>query len=178
MEFLRGAKKGGWTRWPTRLASDHDLGTAALVSATEPAPELAALHDPFADVFQLEVRIQPEVQPLPLGVAGQQAGQDAVQVLGDETLRTIARELVETVKRNSTIDWTLPDGSRMPIEERDSREILHDVGGEAIAPPGTPVMNPAFDVTPARLLTGLITERGICRASAESLAEMFPEHQA
>ena len=52
------------------------------------------------------------------------------------------------------------------------------VGGEAIAPAGTPVLNPAFDVTPARLLTGLITERGICRPSAESLAEMFPEHQA
>ena len=79
---------------------------------------------------------------------------------------------------SSTIDWTLADGRRMPIEERDSREILHDVGGEAIAPAGTAVMNPAFDVTPARLLTGLITERGICRASAESLAEMFPEHQA
>jgi methylthioribose-1-phosphate isomerase len=79
---------------------------------------------------------------------------------------------------SSTIDWTLADGSRMPIEERDSSEILQNVGGEAIAPPGTAVMNPAFDVTPARLLTGLITERGICRASAESLAAMFPEHRA
>jgi methylthioribose-1-phosphate isomerase len=39
-------------------------------------------------------------------------------------------------------------------------------------------MNPAFDVTPARLLTGLITERGICRATAEGLAAMFPEHRA
>jgi methylthioribose-1-phosphate isomerase len=79
---------------------------------------------------------------------------------------------------SSTIDWTLADGSRMPIEERDSGEILQNVGGEAIAPPGTAVMNPAFDVTPARLLTGLITERGICRPSAECLAEMFPEHRA
>jgi methylthioribose-1-phosphate isomerase len=79
---------------------------------------------------------------------------------------------------SSTIDWTLADGSRMPIEERDPGEVLHDGGGEAVAPPGTPVMNPAFDVTPARLLTGLITERGICRATAESLAAMFPEHRA
>jgi methylthioribose-1-phosphate isomerase len=79
---------------------------------------------------------------------------------------------------SSTIDWTLADGSRMPIEERDSGEVLHHGGGEAIAPPGTAVMNPAFDVTPARLLTGLITERGICRASAEGLAAMFPEHGA
>jgi len=73
-----------------------------------------------------------------------------------------------------------PSTGRWPTaaEERDSGEILHDVGGEVIAPAGTPVLNPAFDVTPARLLTGLITERGICRPSAESLAEMFPEHQA
>ena len=79
---------------------------------------------------------------------------------------------------SSTIDWTLADGSHMPIEERDPGEILHDSGGELVAPPGTPVMNPAFDVTPARLITGLITERGICRATAESLAAMFPEHRA
>ncbi len=76
---------------------------------------------------------------------------------------------------SSTIDWTLDDGSRIPIEERDAGEVLHDGGGEAIAPPGTQVANPAFDVTPARLLTGLITERGICRATAEGLAAMFPE---
>jgi methylthioribose-1-phosphate isomerase len=79
---------------------------------------------------------------------------------------------------SSTIDWTLADGSRMPIEERDAGEVLHDGGGEAVAPPGTPVMNPAFDVTPARLLTGLITERGICRATSEGLAAMFPERRA
>ena len=79
---------------------------------------------------------------------------------------------------SSTIDWTLADGSQMPIEERDAGEVLHDGGGEAVAPPGTPVANPAFDVTPARLLTGLITERGICRASVESLAAMFPDHRA
>jgi methylthioribose-1-phosphate isomerase len=79
---------------------------------------------------------------------------------------------------SSTIDWTLADGSKMPIEERDPGEVLQDGGGVAVAPPGTPVMNPAFDVTPGRLLTGLITERGICPATAEGLAAMFPEHRA
>ena len=78
---------------------------------------------------------------------------------------------------SSTIDWTLADGSRIPIEEREPGEVLHDGGGAAVAPPGTSVMNPAFDVTPARLLTGLITERGICRATAEGLAAMFPERR-
>ena len=79
---------------------------------------------------------------------------------------------------SSTIDWTLADGSGIPIEERDPGEVLRDGGGEPIAPPGTRVLNPAFDVTPARLLTGLITERGICRAASEDLAAMFPEHRA
>ncbi len=79
---------------------------------------------------------------------------------------------------SSTIDWTLDDGSRIPIEERDAKEVLQDSGGAAVAPSGTLAMNPAFDVTPARLITGLITERGICCATVEGLAAMFPEHHA
>ncbi len=79
---------------------------------------------------------------------------------------------------SSTIDWTLSDGSRIPIEERDAEEVLRVGGGEEIAPAGTAVLNPAFDVTPARLLTGLITERGVCRAAAEGLAALFPERRA
>jgi methylthioribose-1-phosphate isomerase len=79
---------------------------------------------------------------------------------------------------SSTIDWSLAEGSKIPIEERDPGEVLNDGGGRAVAPVGTAVMNPAFDVTPFRLLTGLITERGICRATAEGLAEMFPERRA
>src|SRR6202171_5029804 len=78
---------------------------------------------------------------------------------------------------SSTIDWTLDDGSRIPIEERDAGEVLHDGGGEAGAPPGTPVGTRAFDVTPARLLTGLTPERGIGPATAEGLAAMFAERR-
>jgi methylthioribose-1-phosphate isomerase len=62
-----------------------------------------------------------------------------------------------------TIDWTLADGDGIPIEERDAEEVLSPALGAAmIAPAGTAVANPAFDVTPARLITGLITELGIC----------------
>ena len=75
---------------------------------------------------------------------------------------------------SSTIDWTLADGAGVPIEERDAEEVIR-VGGDAIAPEGTRVANPAFDVTPARLVTGLITERGACRASSEGLRTLFPE---
>ena len=76
---------------------------------------------------------------------------------------------------SATIDWTLATGDEIPIEERDSAEVLR-TGGESIAPAGTAAANPAFDVTPGRLFTGLITERGICAATAAGLTALFPEH--
>ena len=62
----------------------------------------------------------------------------------------------------STIDFSLPHGSRIPIEERDKAEVLQ-LRGEPVALPHTQVYNPAFDVTPARLITAIVTERGILR---------------
>ena len=76
---------------------------------------------------------------------------------------------------SSTIDWTLGSGEEVPIEERGAGEVLNPGGGESIAPAGTAVANPAFDATPGRLLTGLITERGVCAASTAGLAQLFPE---
>jgi methylthioribose-1-phosphate isomerase len=83
-----------------------------------------------------------------------------------------------------TIDWTVHDGvAEIPIEERNAEEVTFVQGrnsaGEIvkvhIAPDGSPAANPAFDVTPARLITGLITERGIAAASPAGLAALFPE---
>jgi methylthioribose-1-phosphate isomerase len=83
-----------------------------------------------------------------------------------------------------TVDWAISDGLReVPIEERAAREVTHVQGlgedGEVrtvrVAAPGSAVANPAFDVTPARLVTSLITERGICAASREGLAGLFPD---
>jgi methylthioribose-1-phosphate isomerase len=76
---------------------------------------------------------------------------------------------------SATFDWTLAAGEDVPIEERDAEEVLRPAEGEPIAPADTAVANPAFDVTPGRLLTGLITERGVCTADAEALAALFPE---
>ncbi len=85
---------------------------------------------------------------------------------------------------STTIDWTLSNGvAQIPIEQRDGLEVTNvwgklDDGTVAqvqICPDNTPVANPAFDVTPARLVTGLITERGICDASKQGLAALFPE---
>ena len=85
---------------------------------------------------------------------------------------------------SSSIDWTLSDGiSEIPIEERDGSELRHVRGRSAagdtveveILPASSPVANPGFDVTPARLVTGLITERGVCEASRAGLVGLYPE---
>jgi methylthioribose-1-phosphate isomerase len=85
---------------------------------------------------------------------------------------------------SSTIDWTIEDGvGAIPIEERPGREVTH-VRGRAddgklheveVVAPGSPVANPAFDVTPARLVTGIITERGVAPASRAGLLSLYPE---
>ncbi|WP_437316778.1 S-methyl-5-thioribose-1-phosphate isomerase [Sorangium sp. So ce385] len=83
-----------------------------------------------------------------------------------------------------TIDWALQDGVReIPIEQRDGAELCDVTGrlpsGELatvrITPPGSPAANHAFDVTPARLVTALITERGVCEASPDGLRSLFPK---
>jgi methylthioribose-1-phosphate isomerase len=83
-----------------------------------------------------------------------------------------------------TIDWTVDDGvAEIPIEDRPEREVTHvqgtadggGIGVVQVTPEGTSGGNPAFDVTPNRLVTGLITERGVCEASPEGLAALFPE---
>lgn len=63
----------------------------------------------------------------------------------------------------STIDPEIPTGDQIPIEEREPGEVTH-LAGHAVAPAGVKVANPSFDVTPSRLITGIITERGILRA--------------
>jgi methylthioribose-1-phosphate isomerase len=84
-----------------------------------------------------------------------------------------------------TIDWEIESGAEIPIERRDAREVTHIEGwteeGRRVAvrltPIDSPAANYAFDVTPARLVTGLITERGICPASRWGLLELFPQRQ-
>ena len=87
---------------------------------------------------------------------------------------------------SSTFDWSITDGIRdIPIEERDPDEIRYVQGlrsGEieqVLVPPATsPCVNHAFDVTPARLVTGFITERGICQADEASILDLFPEKKS
>jgi len=73
----------------------------------------------------------------------------------------------------STIDMSIPDGNAIPIEERDKNEIIFGLGRQ-IAPEGVDVYNPAFDVTPNELITGIITEKGIVKPPfKENLKKLF-----
>ena len=75
----------------------------------------------------------------------------------------------------STIDLSTPDGDRIPIEERDQREVTH-FGAARLTPVGAGIRNPAFDITPHRYIAGIVTERGILRPPyTESLKHAFTE---
>jgi methylthioribose-1-phosphate isomerase len=83
---------------------------------------------------------------------------------------------------SSSFDWTIRDGSEIPIEERGAEELKHADGWRdgqllevRVAPEGSPAANYGFDVTPRRLVTALITERGVCKADEKSILELFPE---
>jgi len=84
---------------------------------------------------------------------------------------------------SSTFDWTMRDGIKeIPVEQRGGEEVKYIQGmcdGEMkkvlLTPEKSPAANYAFDVTPARLVTGLICERGICKANEKGVLELFPE---
>jgi methylthioribose-1-phosphate isomerase len=85
---------------------------------------------------------------------------------------------------SSSFDWTMRDGlAEIPIEERGAEEVKHADGWAEgrllevrVTPEGSPAANYGFDVTPRRLVSGLITERGICEANEQSILALFPEH--
>jgi methylthioribose-1-phosphate isomerase len=84
---------------------------------------------------------------------------------------------------STTLDWTLASGDLIPIEERAQNEVTQMTGRlpdgsiatVEITPQGSPAANPGFDVTPARLVSGFITERGVCAANEAGLRSLFPE---
>jgi methylthioribose-1-phosphate isomerase len=87
---------------------------------------------------------------------------------------------------SSSFDWNIRDGVKeIPIEERGSEEVNYADGWHAgnhvevrVAPENSPAANFGFDVTPRELVTGLITERGICEANEQAILELFPEHRS
>jgi methylthioribose-1-phosphate isomerase len=103
------------------------------------------------------------------------ANGDVANKIGTYTLAVLAREHgipFYVAAPTSTIDLTLARGADIPIEERPSSEVT-EIAGVRIAPEGVVAANPAFDITPARLVTAIVTDRGIARPPyEESLAAL------
>ena len=122
-------------------------------------------HRLIADVAAASVMRRGEVDLVVTGADRVAANGDTANKIGTYGVAVLARHHgvpFYVAAPWSTIDPALPSGAQIPIEERDGEEVRR-VGAQQTAPPGSPVFNPAFDVTPASLITAIITERGIFR---------------
>jgi len=119
-----------------------------------------------------------EVDLVVVGADRIAANGDTANKIGTYTVAVLAHEHkvpFYVAAPLSTIDLATPDGDHIPIEERNQREVTH-LGSSRLTPVGVNIRNPAFDVTPHRYITGIITERGIFRPPfSESLREAFAE---
>jgi methylthioribose-1-phosphate isomerase len=197
----------GWLAtvdWGTALAPvyrAHDAGIPVHVWVDETRPrnqgagltawELAehgVAHTVIVDNAAGHVMREGLVDLCIVGTDRTTAGGDVANKIGTYTKALAARDNdipFYVALPSPTIDWEIENGAAIPIEQRDSREVTHVEGwtedGRRIAvrltPTSSPAVNYAFDVTPARLVTGLITERGVCPASRAGLLELFPERR-
>jgi methylthioribose-1-phosphate isomerase len=103
------------------------------------------------------------------------ANGDVANKIGTYTLAVLAKEHgipFYVAAPFSTVDLATPDGSRIPIEQRNPREVTH-MAGKQMVPDGVEVENPAFDVTPAKYVSAIVTEKGIAHAPCgESLRKL------
>jgi len=116
------------------------------------------------------------IQSVVVGADRIAANGDTANKIGTFSLAVLAREhglpFIVAAPR-STIDRAISDGAQIPIEERGEREVTH-VGEKRLAPDGARARNPAFDVTPARLVTAIVTEAGVARPPyRQSIAALF-----
>ncbi len=150
--FLQGSRLTAWELMkdgiPTTLISDNMAGS-----------------------FMRQGRIQAVV----VGADRVAANGDVANKIGTYSLAVLARENnipFYVAAPFSSIDMEIPDGGHIPIEQRSTREVTH-IAGKQIAPEGVRVENPAFDVTPAKYVTAIITERGVAKAPyTESLKHL------
>ena len=119
-----------------------------------------------------------EIDMVVVGADRIAANGDTANKIGTYTVAVLAHEHnvpFYVAAPLSTIDLATPDGDTIPIEERDQREVSH-LGSSRLTPVGAHIRNPAFDVTPHRYISGIITERGILRPPySESLREAFSQ---
>ena len=193
----------GWlaySGWGTALAPmyfAHARGEAVFVYANETRPrgqgaklttwELSKAgvpHALLADTAAGSMMAQGEIGAVIVGADRIAANGDTANKIGTYTLAVLAKEHkipFYVAAPSPTFDAECPSGAEIPIEERDEREVLeaHGATGEGewasvrVATPGVRARNPAFDVTPARFITGFITERGIVQPNREAIARFL-----
>ena len=160
------------------IRSAHAQGKVALVWVDETRPVMQGSrltawecdregipHRLIADVAAASIMARGDVDLVVTGADRIAANGDTANKIGTYGVAVLARHHgvpFYVAAPFSTIDSTLPSGAAIPIEERDGDEVRR-VGTQQTAPPRSPVFNPAFDVTPASLITAIITERGIFR---------------
>jgi methylthioribose-1-phosphate isomerase len=185
---------------PVYLAHDRGIPVHVWVSETRPRNQGAGLtafelaehgvpHTVIADNAAGHLIQRGSVDLCLVGTDRTTAAGDVCNKIGTYLKALAAREggvPFYAAVPSSSIDWTLREGAQVPIEERDAREVGFVTGRAPdgrvlevrIDPETSPAANPAFDVTPARLVTALVTERGVCPASAEGLLGLFPERRS
>ncbi len=158
------------------LFAAHEAGKAIHVFADETRPllqgarltawELQRRGVPvtlICDNMAAQVMKEGKVQMVVVGADRIAANGDTANKIGTYGVALLARAHgipFYVAAPSSTFDFSIPDGSAIPIEQRDPREVTHGLGRQT-APEGVTVYNPAFDVTPAALIAGIITERGV-----------------
>ncbi len=175
-----------------RAAHEHGKQVFVYVDETRPrlqgarltAWELDQLEIPYkiiADGASGYVLKHCNVTAVTVGCDRVAANGDTANKIGTYNLAIVAKAHqvpFYVVGPTSTVDLQTPNGDAIPIEERDPEEITK-IGGEWVAPHGAPAFNPAFDVTPAEYITGIITEQGIAYPPFErSLREMVVKAQS
>jgi methylthioribose-1-phosphate isomerase len=167
----------------------HERGTPLRVFADETRPllqgarltawELQRRGIPvtlICDNMAAQVMREGKIQMVVVGADRIAANGDTANKIGTYGVALLARAHAipfYVAAPSSTFDLSIPDGSAIPIEQRDPREVTHGFGRQT-APDGVDVYNPAFDVTPADLIAGLITEKGVIRpVNAEAIREVL-----
>jgi methylthioribose-1-phosphate isomerase len=124
---------------------------------------------------------QGKINAIVVGADRIAANGDVANKIGTYSVAVLAREHgipFYVAAPLSTVDFETPDGSGIPIEQRDGKEVTH-IAGRQMVPDGVEVENPAFDVTPAKYVTAIVTEKGIARAPyEESLRRLAPDRSA
>ena len=188
---------GGTALAPVYVAHDAGLPVHVWVSETRPRNQGASLtawelgqhgvpYTAIVDNAAGHLMQRGEVDLVIVGTDRTTRSGDVANKIGTYPKAVVARDCsvpFYVAAPSSSIDWSLDDGTQIPIEERAAVEITHVPGrtssGRAdavqVLPLGAVVRNFGFDVTPARLVTGLITERGVCAASDAGISSLFPE---